>query len=153
MVQNITFDHWYIRQLSQINLNLIHVHVMVFRNDNLLCPGGLCLLIKDTAVYNITDTVNGAFQADAVICGEHSDDSNSVIGQGINYSRLTPFYFYLLYLHLPVKSYVSRVSVVISRVSIVITLVSVVISRVSVVITRVSVVISRGCNTILRIEL
>lgn len=49
--------------------------------------GGFCLMVKETGVYNITDTVNGAFQSDALICGEHSDDSNSVIGQGVGYSR------------------------------------------------------------------
>lgn len=44
--------------------------------------GGFCLLVRDRAVYNITDTVNGAFESDALVCGEDIYKSGSKIGQG-----------------------------------------------------------------------
>ena len=44
--------------------------------------GGFSLLLKENGVYNITDTVNGAFDKDALICGEESDNALSVVGQG-----------------------------------------------------------------------
>ncbi|KAL5252819.1 hypothetical protein ACHWQZ_G015553 [Mnemiopsis leidyi] len=44
--------------------------------------GGFSLLLKESGVYNITDTVNGAFDKDALICGEESDNALSVVGQG-----------------------------------------------------------------------
>ncbi|XP_063678607.1 uncharacterized protein LOC134814427 [Bolinopsis microptera] len=44
--------------------------------------GGFCLLLKENGVYNVTDTVNGAFDKDALICGEESDNALSVVGQG-----------------------------------------------------------------------
>lgn len=50
--------------------------------------GGFSLLIRDNGIYNITDTVNGAFDKDSLICGEESDNSNSVIGQGSTGNRV-----------------------------------------------------------------
>ena len=44
--------------------------------------GGFCLLIRDKAVYNITDTVNGAFESSSLVVGEDTDDTNSRVGQG-----------------------------------------------------------------------
>ena len=46
--------------------------------------GGFCLLLKRNGVYNVTETVNGAFDKDALICGDQSDNALSVIGQGSN---------------------------------------------------------------------
>ena len=40
------------------------------------------MLLKKNGVFNVTDTVNGAFDKDALICGEMSDNALSVIGQG-----------------------------------------------------------------------
>ena len=41
------------------------------------------MLLKQKGVYNITDTVNGAFGKDALIAGERSDNALSVVGQGL----------------------------------------------------------------------
>ena len=44
-------------------------------------------------MYNVTDTVNGAFDKDALICGEESDNALSVVGQGaIDNSRFLANY-------------------------------------------------------------
>lgn len=50
--------------------------------------GGFVLLIKNTGIYNITDTVNGAYDKDALVYGEESDNTRSVIGQGVHGMRL-----------------------------------------------------------------
>ncbi|KAL5246940.1 hypothetical protein ACHWQZ_G018971 [Mnemiopsis leidyi] len=44
--------------------------------------GGFCLLVRDKAVYNITDTVNGAFESSSLVVGEDTDDTSSRVGQG-----------------------------------------------------------------------
>ena len=40
--------------------------------------GGFTLLIQENGIYNITDTVNGAFDKDTLVCGENSDDTRSI---------------------------------------------------------------------------
>jgi len=44
--------------------------------------GGFCLLVRDKAVYNITDTVNGAFESSSLVVGEDTYETNSRVGQG-----------------------------------------------------------------------
>jgi len=44
--------------------------------------GGFCLLVRDKAVYNITDTVHGAFESSSLVVGEDAYETNSKVGQG-----------------------------------------------------------------------
>ena len=45
------------------------------------------LFMRGSSVYNITDAVNGAFDSDALIFGEQSENSNSIVGQGASAYR------------------------------------------------------------------
>ena len=49
--------------------------------------GGFVLFMRGSSVYNITDAVNGAFDSDALIFGEQSENSNSIVGQGASAYR------------------------------------------------------------------
>ena len=60
-------------------ISAANTHVRLVK---LVFPGGFSLLLKQNGVYNITDTVNGAFDKDALICGEESNNALSVVGQG-----------------------------------------------------------------------
>ena len=46
---------------------------------------GFCLLIRENGIYNITDTVNGAFGVDSMIVGENSALTFNLAGQGVSH--------------------------------------------------------------------
>ena len=46
---------------------------------------GFCLLVRGDAVYNITDTIHGAFSIRAMVVGEDSAMTSSNTGQGISH--------------------------------------------------------------------